>query len=120
MKEFPYIKDIIIYEEDLEKYPSLLFLYFVIDIKQFYELTGIVLYSFIERMVEGGEQYKTMYLSASSRNESRAEADEVQNNIKSTVNEIHNSKSFFDKSQMINRAIYPQGYIFSPTSQPQS
>jgi hypothetical protein len=90
MKQFPWIKDITVDQEQLDKY-NLIFMDLDIDPLTLGEENGWDMTSWVKKATEDGKEYKGMYLSLFYDNVHYNDTRDLTNDMERTIAQIHQS-----------------------------
>ena len=96
LKDFPFITDISVRPEELRKYQSSIFVNLYIDLRKFYELTGITVPSWLSWYIREGKVPDFSLLSFISYADGEVDKDkakQIQHGIETIMRQINNSKA---------------------------
>lgn len=93
MREYPWIKDVTVNEENLSKY-NLIFLDFDIDPIMFGEEMGWTITPWIERAYDEGKEYKGLYLSLFFDKVTYDDTKELTDDITDLMRSVGKSPAF--------------------------
>ena len=121
MREFPFIKDIIISEEDEKTFGGYKYVYFVTAIIDPFVMTnlygGQVWSLVIDMMKKNNADFESSFLALFVRSEDGGPINKVQDDIRHLIKSIHQTKTLPDEFKL-DRLVEIDTFIAKPSSIP--
>jgi hypothetical protein len=92
-KQFPFITDISVSDEDLSKYKRSIFLNISVNPFMIGQMFGVRVVNYVIRALERGDKYQTLYLSVMFEGSAREEMYELQDLMRKVIKTTTESSS---------------------------
>ena len=121
MREFPFIKDIIIREEDEKTFGGYKYVYFITAIIDPFVMTNLYggqVWSLVIDMMKKNGYYDSSFLALFVRSEDGKTINKVQDDIRDLIRSIHQTKTLPDEFKL-DKHVEIDTFIAKPSSIPQ-
>jgi hypothetical protein len=102
-RQFPFITDISVSEEDLSKYKRSIFLNISVNPFMIGQMFGVKVANYVTRALERGETYQTLYLSIMFGGSARDEMHELQDLMGKVIKTTTQSSSIPHEMRVYNK-----------------
>ena len=117
-KQFPFITDISVSDEDLSKYKRSIFLNISINPFMIGQMFGVKVANYVTNALERGETYQTIYLSIMFGGSARDEMYELQELIGKVIKNTTESSSIPHEMRVYDKQFSIGDFIVPPSTLP--
>jgi hypothetical protein len=117
-KQFPFITDISVSEEDLSKYKRSIFLNISVNPFVLGQMFGVKVANYVTRALERGETYQTLYLSIMFGGSARDEMYELQELMSKVIKNTTESSSIPHEMRVYDKQFGIGDFIVHPDTLP--
>lgn len=117
-KQFPFITDISVSDEDLSKYKRSIFLNISVNPFVLGQMFGVRVANYVIRELERGETYQSIYLSIMFGGSARDEMYELQELIRKVIKNTTESSSIPHEMRVYDKQFSIGDFIVPPSTLP--